>query len=138
MRMIEIKWYSPFLFLVGAILSFADPITDILTLVEFYRADHKTWFGVGLMFVILPCLVFSFLHCHYMRENEKRRPEDFFCWGFHPFAPALVKLKAFIYCLKYFKVHLTPNIFFSPPKTPCAPDYNSEKIIIIRLVFDFL
>ena len=36
------------------------------------------------------------------------------------------------------KVHLTPNIFFSPQKTPCAPDYNSERIIIIRLVFDFL
>ena len=103
MRMIEIKWYSPFLFLVGAILSFADPITDILTLMEFYRADHKTWFGVGLTFVILPCLVFSFLHCHYMRKNEKRRPEDFLCCGFHPFAPALVKLKAFIYCLTYFK-----------------------------------
>ena len=44
----DLKWYSPFVFFVGAILSFADPITDILTLVEFYRADHKTWFGVGL------------------------------------------------------------------------------------------
>ena len=54
----DLKWYSPFVFLVGAILSFADPITDILTLVEFYRADHMTWFGVGLTFVLLPCLAF--------------------------------------------------------------------------------
>ena len=101
--MIEIKWYSPFLFLVGTILSFADPITDILTLVEFYRADHKTWFGVGLMFLILPCLIFSFLHCHYTCKNENCQPEHCLCCGFHPFAPALVKLKAFILCLKYFK-----------------------------------
>ena len=43
----ELKWYDIFLVLFGTILSFADPITDILTLVEFYRADHKTWFGVG-------------------------------------------------------------------------------------------
>ena len=54
----NLKWYSPFLFLLGAILSFADPITDILTLVEFYRTDHRTWFGVGLTFVILPCVPF--------------------------------------------------------------------------------
>jgi len=48
----KLKWYSPFVFLFGAIVGFADPITDILTLVEVYRADHKTWFGVGLAFVI--------------------------------------------------------------------------------------
>ena len=52
----ELKWYSTFIFFVGTILSFADLITDILTLVEFYRADHKTWFGVGLGFALLPCL----------------------------------------------------------------------------------
>ena len=54
----DLKWYSPFVFLVEAMLSFADPITDILTLVEFYRADHKIWFGVGLTFVLLSCLAF--------------------------------------------------------------------------------
>ena len=58
MRVKDLKWYSPFVFLVGAVLSFADLITDILTLVEFYRADHMTWFGVGLTFVLLPCLAF--------------------------------------------------------------------------------
>lgn len=41
MQVKDLKWYSPFVDLVGAILSFADPITDILTLVEFYRTDHK-------------------------------------------------------------------------------------------------
>ena len=57
----DLKWYSPFMFFVGAMLSFADPITDILTLVEFYCADHKAWFGVGLTFILLPCLAFLVL-----------------------------------------------------------------------------
>ena len=38
----ELKWYSIFVVLFETILSIADPVTDILTLVEFYRADHKT------------------------------------------------------------------------------------------------
>ena len=53
----ELK-HSIFVVLFGTILSIADPVTDILTLVEFYRADHKTWFGVGLTFIILPSLFF--------------------------------------------------------------------------------
>ena len=59
----DLKCYSPFVFFVGAVLSFADPITDILTLVEFYRANHKIWFGVGLTFVLLPCLAFPPMFC---------------------------------------------------------------------------
>ena len=50
--MAQFKWYDIFVDLFGTILSFADPITDILTLVEFYRTDHKTWFVVGLCFII--------------------------------------------------------------------------------------
>ena len=61
MKVKDLKWYSPILFLAGAILSVADPITDILTLVQFYRNDHKTLFGVGLLFVILPSLTFVIL-----------------------------------------------------------------------------
>ena len=52
--MAQFKWYDIFVDLFGIILGFADPITDILTLVEFYREDHKTWFVVGLCFIILP------------------------------------------------------------------------------------
>ena len=59
----KLKWYSILEVLFGTILSFADPITDILTPVEFYRADHKTWFGVGLTFIILPSLYFSVFNC---------------------------------------------------------------------------
>ena len=60
----ELKWYSTFIFFVGAILSVADPITDILSLVEFYRAGHKTWFGVELAFALLPCTSFEFFYAN--------------------------------------------------------------------------
>ena len=48
MEVKDLKWYSPFMYFVRAILSFSDPITDILTLLEFCCVGHKTWFGVGL------------------------------------------------------------------------------------------
>ena len=56
MEVEDLEWYSPFVFFGGAILSFADPITDILTLVEYYPANHKIWFGMGPAFVLLPYL----------------------------------------------------------------------------------
>ena len=59
---IKVRWYSTIFLLVGTILAVADPVTDILTLREFYLNDHMTWFGVGLVFVILPSLVISCLY----------------------------------------------------------------------------
>jgi len=101
----EVKWYSVFVLLVGVILSFADPITDILTLVEFYRADHKTWFGVGLAFVILPCLFFPVPYC--MNEDEEfkhytrvRKCVQTLLCGCHPFSAALKRLEGFVFYLK--------------------------------------
>ena len=99
------KWYNVFESLAGVILSFADPITDILTLVEFYRADHKTWFGAGLAFVILPCLFFLVLYCingddkfaHY--TGARKCVQTFLC-GFHPFSAALRRLEEFLFYLK--------------------------------------
>ena len=77
-----------FMSLFASILSFADPMTDILTLVEFYREDHKTWFAVGLAFVFLPCVAFVFL-MWYQSGSVK---ETFLC-GFNPFSSAWVRLK---------------------------------------------
>ena len=94
----ELKWYDIFVVLFGTILSFADPITDILTLVEFYRADHKTWFGVGLTFVIFPCVAFS-VNYYAPKESElkgvsrARSYTHIFLCGLKPFSPALVKLQ---------------------------------------------
>ena len=48
--------------LFGTILSFGDSTTDILTVVKFYRADHKKWFSVGLVFIILLWFLY-FLAC---------------------------------------------------------------------------
>ena len=104
----DLKWYGIFVFLFGTILSFADPITDILTLVEFYRADYKTWFGVGLAFVMLPCLFFPMLY-YFSKETEltetsrARRYAQVFLFGFNPFSPAFAKLQTFIFYMKNFK-----------------------------------
>ena len=105
----ELKWHDIFVVLFGTILSFTDPITDILTLVEFYRADHKTWFGVGLSFIILPCLFFAVLYGVSSKESglteasRVRRFTQVFLFGFNPFSPALVKLQTLIFYLKNFR-----------------------------------
>ena len=114
MKVKDLKWYSPILFLAGAILSVADPITDILTLVEFYRNDHKIMFGVGLLFVILPCLLFVILVA--AKEGVGNIPEEEFedsdinigllccaktiACGPHPFAAAFARLEGFALSLK--------------------------------------
>ena len=107
----ELKWYSILEVLFGIILSIADPITDVLTLVEFYRTDHKTWFGVGLTFIILPSLFFLLIN---YRFNVETRSDDEECWGqskackfthvsvlgCNPLLPAWLKLQALYYYLK--------------------------------------
>ena len=105
----ELKWYSIFVVLFGIILSIADPITDILTLVEFYRTDHKTWFGVGLTFIILPSLFFLLINYFLHVLNEDSRSDDEECQskafkfthvlvlGCNPFLPAWLKLRT-LYC----------------------------------------
>ena len=99
----DLKWYSPFVFFVGAVLSFADPITDILTLVEFYRANHKIWFGVGLTFVLLPCLAFPVLFL-LLRTSEPSPLRSHWArialCAFHPFSAAFARLEAFLLSLK--------------------------------------
>ena len=96
MKVEDLKWYSPFGFFVGAILSFADPITDILTVVEFYRADHKAWFGVGLTFVLLPCLAFLVL---FYTLRHASLSKTALC-ALHPFSAAFARLEAFLFGLK--------------------------------------
>ena len=66
-----LKWCDICLALFGTILSFGDPTTDILTLVKFYRADHKKWFTVGLVFIILLCSVY-FLACARLSDSIVR------------------------------------------------------------------
>ena len=102
----EVKWYSILQVLFGTILSIADPITDILTLVEFYRTDHKTWFGVGLAFIILPSLFFLLIN---YTLNEDTWSDDEECQskackfthalvlGSNPLYPAWLKLRT-LYC----------------------------------------
>ena len=112
--MAELKWYDIFVVLFGTILSVADPTTDILTLVEFYRTDHKTWFGVGLTFIILPSLFFLLINYDI---NEDSWSDDAECQskacklthilvlGFNPLLPAWLKLRTlFFYLTKLLKL----------------------------------
>ena len=116
--MAELKWYGIFVVLFGTILSIADPITDILTLVEFYRTDHKTWFGVGLTFLILPSFIFLIFNCthEFAGEDEQSEQEECQCtaWecthasflGCNPLYPAWLKLRTLFF---YLKVLLKPR-----------------------------
>ena len=103
----EIKRHDIFLIVFGIILGFADPITDILTLVEFYREDHKTWFGVGLTFVFLPCFVFLLTYYVLNKSELKkvsiaRRCTQVILCAANPFFPAFLKLQTLFSYLKKF------------------------------------
>ena len=109
----DLKWYSPFVLLVGAILGFADPITDILTLKEFYRADHITWFGVGLIFVLLPCLAFPVIF--YTMRGIEPSPSSWartaLC-ALHPFSAAFARLEALLLSLKKWRYEDEIDLYF--------------------------
>ena len=110
---IKVKWYDTILLLIGTILAAADPITDILTLREFYLKDHKTWFGVGLVFLILPSLSMSqFYYCFWRSETLINEESDYvkcidlipdLTLGWNPLALAYMRFKAFFLCFKNFK-----------------------------------
>ena len=73
MEVKNLKWFSAYLFL-GAILSFADPFTDILTLVEFYRTGHKTcmvWCGAHFCYSAM-CAVCSLVLCSTNKCGRKQ------------------------------------------------------------------
>ena len=100
----ELKWYDIFVVLFGTVLSIADPITDILTLVEFYRTDHKTWFGVGLTFIILPSLFFLLKNYFLIKWSDDEECQSKACkfthvlvLGCNPLYPAWLKLRT-LYC----------------------------------------
>lgn len=95
----EIKKKDILMLLPLSALSLADPITDILTLMEFYSAGHKTWFAVGLIFLILPCFAFSAMFCGTGGESTTRCMFNCACLGgFHPFSAAVQRLEAFTVC----------------------------------------
>ena len=115
----ELKWYRILEVLFGTILSIADPITDVLTLVEFYRTDHKTWFGVGLTFIIFPSLFFLLINyvLNAMRDDEDDEEYEecqsktckfthVLVLGFNPLYPAWLKMRT-LYC--YLKKLLKPR-----------------------------
>lgn len=82
--------------------------------VEFYRTDHKIWFGVGLSFVILPGLILQIVQLLYFRFLSS--PDESFnrcgfredCMSsclcsFQPSSASWANVRIFILCLKNFK-----------------------------------
>ena len=114
MEVEDLVWYSPFVFFGGAILSFADPITDILTVVEFYLSDHKTWFGVGLTFFLLPCFAYPLLFILF-RAQSTASPSNWartaLC-ALHPFSAAFARLEALLLTLKKWRYEDEIDLYF--------------------------
>lgn len=95
----EIKKKDILMLLPLTALSLADPITDILALMEFYSASHKSWFAVGLIFFILPCFAFCPIFCGTGRRSTTGNLFGIACLGgFHPFSTAVQRLEALIIC----------------------------------------
>ena len=95
----EIKKKDILMLLPLTALSLADPITDILTLMEFYSAGHKIWFAVGLIFFILPCFAFCPIFWGTDTRSTTRYLFGIACLGgFHPFSTAVQRLEALIIC----------------------------------------
>lgn len=102
----DLKWYSTFFFLLGAILGFADPVTDALTLAEFYKEKHRRWFQWGVIFMVVPCLVFLMVYMLTITFDSVRGVADFLrrvFFSLNPFSPAWASLKAFVLCVKNFE-----------------------------------
>lgn len=103
----DLKWYSTFVFLTGTMLGFADPLTDIFTLAEFYKQNNMIFFGLGLAFLIVPCFVFGLASC--LAKDTCPEECGFFCctrdclMSFNPFSSAWESLKGFVLCLENFK-----------------------------------
>ena len=114
----ELKWYDILEVLFGIILSIADPITDVLTLVEFYRTDHKTWFSVGLTFIILPSLFFLLITDYFLiKWSDDEECQSKACkfthvlvLGCNPLYPAWLKLQTlYCYLKKFLKLRQGSN-----------------------------
>ena len=109
----ELKWYDILEVLFGTILSFADPVTDILTLVEFYRANHKMWFGVGLAFIILPSLLFLFANLVFEEDRGQCTVWKYtrvLVLGCNPLLPGWMKLQTlFLYLKKLLNLRQSGN-----------------------------
>ena len=108
---VKVKWYDTIFLLVGSVLAAVDPVTDILTLREFYLKDHKIWFGVGLVFVVLPSLLLITIHYSLVQMQWESKGEGKWkmglipdvIFGWNPLSLFFMRFKAFTLCARNFK-----------------------------------
>lgn len=102
----DLKWYTTFFFLIGAISSFADPVTDALTLAEYYRENHMQWFQAGVSVMPISC---GLIFLAYLMIDGCRSVHSVtdcvvtMLVMFSPFFAAWASFKGFLLCLKNFK-----------------------------------
>ena len=108
---VKVKWYDTIFLLVGSVLAAVDPVTDILTLREFYLKDHKIWFGVGLVFFVIPSLLMTLIHCRLVILQWESKGEGKWkmglipdvIFGWNPLSLFFMRFKAFTLCARNFK-----------------------------------
>ena len=108
---VKVKWYDTIFLLVGFVLAAVDPVTDILTLREFYLKDHKIWFGVGLVFVVLPSLLLAIVHGSLVQMQWESKGEGKWkmglildvIFGWNPLSLFFMRFYAFTLCARNFK-----------------------------------
>ena len=108
---VKVEWYNTIFLLVGSVLAAVDPVTDILTLREFYLKDHKVWFSVGLAFVVIPSFLMSVItimmwSVQRISESVSKQLMDLILcvlFGWNPLSLAYLRFKAFILCSSKFK-----------------------------------
>ena len=59
-----------FLFFIGALLSFADPITDGLTCWKYFEAGEILWFVLCIIFIVLPSIIYLIFWLFILPSDE--------------------------------------------------------------------
>ena len=83
-------------------LSFAESVTNLLTLLQYYDHGTKNWFYMSLTFLIFPCFLFTvaYIIFHGTRWRDITCIYSALClFGCHPFAAAFLTLEAVFVCV---------------------------------------
>lgn len=81
-------------------LSFAESVTNLFTLLQYYDDGLKNWFYTSLTFLIFPCFLFTVAYIIFHGTRWIRCIYSALCLlGCHPFAAAFLTLEAVFVCV---------------------------------------
>ena len=127
-RCIIVTKFSLLGYILGALLSFVDVATDILTAVTYFRNDHYIWFSFGLAFALLPSWLMMAAYCvqSYQRGSCSVLAKGLVFFA-NPFGSGLLKLKLAIVCHRNRGAVWSRNGHMPTDEGFCQ-DYRSEKV----------